>query len=325
MNKKKEKSIEKSTLQKNKPMKKWLFWIRKYSIIVGFFGILILFSLLSDRFLTSANLLNVLRQVSINAIMAFGMTFVILSGGIDLSVGSVFAFSAVVGASILKQGQIFWGIMAALGVGSALGFANGLIVAKARLQPFIVTLAMMAIARSFTNVYTDGRPITGFADSFRDLGRGDWLGIPVPVILMFAVFGICLYLLSNTKLGLYTYAIGGNEEATRLSGIPTQFYKTLIYTISGFLSGASAMVLTARLNSAQPVFGVGYELDAIAAVVLGGISLSGGKGSLIGTLFGAMVIGVINNGMNLINVSPFYQQAVKGGIILLAVLVESKD
>lgn len=306
-------------------IKKWLNWMRKYSIVVGFLAILILFSFLSDRFLTASNLLNVLRQVSVNAIMAFGMTFVILSGGIDLSVGSIFAFSAVVGASILKQGQILWGVLGALGVGGALGFANGLIISKAKLQPFIVTLAMMAIARSFTNVYTDGRPITGFPNAFRELGRGDWLGIPVPVILMFAVFLVCWYLLSNTKLGLYTYSIGGNEEAARLSGIRTQFHKTMIYTISGLLSGASALVLTARLNSAQPIFGVGYELDAIAAVVLGGTSLSGGKGSIIGTLFGAMVIGVINNGMNLVNVSPFYQQAVKGGIILLAVLVESKD
>jgi len=303
-------------------LKKIIGFFRKFPIIVGFLGIVVLFSILSDRFLTLSNFLNVLRQISINAIMAFGMTFVILSGGIDLSVGSVFAFAAVVGASILKGGSILWGVLAALGVGAAMGTFNGFIIARMKLQPFIVTLSTMAIARSFTQVYTQGRPITGLPAAFRELGRGEWLQVPIPIYIMAGVFIAGFYILTNTKLGLYTYSIGGNEEATRLSGVKVDRYKVIIYMISGLLSALSALILTARLNSAQPIFGMGYELDAIAAVVLGGTSLSGGKGSIIGTLFGALVMGIINNGMNLVNVSPFYQQAVKGAVILLAVMAE---
>ncbi|OAA27218.1 ribose ABC transporter permease [Kosmotoga arenicorallina S304] len=305
--------------------KKFLNLLRKYPIILGFIGIVVFFSILTNRFFTLSNFLNVFRQISINAIIAFGMTFVILSGGIDLSVGSVFALAAVVGASIIKGGNVLLGSLAALGVGAAMGAFNGAIIAKLKLQPFIVTLATMAIARSFTQVYTQGRPITGLPSAFREIGRGELFNVPVPIYIMFAVFFISLYILSNTKLGLYTYSIGGNEEATRLSGIKVIRYKITIYTISGLLSALSALILTARLNSAQPIFGTGYELDAIAAVVLGGTSLAGGKGTIIGTLFGAMVMGVINNGMNLVNVSPFYQQAVKGAVILLAVMAERSE
>jgi ribose transport system permease protein len=298
---------------------------RRFPIIFGFIGIVILFSILSDWFLSVSNLFNILRQISINATIAFGMTFVILSGGIDLSVGSVFAFAAIVGASFLQSGSLLLGITSALVVGALFGAFNGVIIAKMKLQPFIVTLATMAIARSFTQAYSQGRPITGFPDTFRFIGRGNVLGIPVPIIVMFSVFFISLYLLLNTKLGLYTYSIGGNEEATRLSGVKVVRYKILIYTLSGLFAAISALILTARLNSAQPIFGMGYELDAIAAVVLGGTSLSGGKGSIIGTLFGAMVMGTINNGMNLVGVSPFYQQAVKGAVILLAVMAEKNE
>ena len=306
-------------------LKKFLNLLRKFPIILGFIGVVVLFSILTNRFFTLSNFLNVFRQISINAIIAFGMTFVILSGGIDLSVGSVFALAAVVGASIIKGGNVFLGSLAALGVGAAMGAFNGAIIAKLKLQPFIVPLATMAIARSFTQVYTQGRPITGLPSTFREIGRGELFSVPVPIYIMFAVFFISLYILSNTKLGLYTYSIGGNEEATRLSGIKVIRYKVTIYTISGLLSALSALILTARLNSAQPIFGTGYELDAIAAVVLVGTSLSGGKGTIIGTLFGAMVMGVINNGMNLVNVSPFYQQAVKGAVILLAVMAERSE
>jgi len=306
-------------------LKKMLDIFRRFPIIFGFIGIVILFSILSEWFLSVSNLFNILRQISINATIAFGMTFVILSGGIDLSVGSVFAFAAIVGASFLQGGSLLLGIASALIVGAFFGAFNGLIIAKMKLQPFIVTLATMAIARSFTQVYSQGRPITGFPDTFRFIGRGDFLGIPIPIIIMFSIFLISLYLLSNTKLGLYTYSIGGNEEATRLSGVKVVRYKILIYTLSGLFAAVSALILTARLNSAQPIFGTGYELDAIAAVVLGGTSLSGGKGSIVGTLFGAMVMGTINNGMNLVGVSPFYQQAVKGAVILLAVMAEKNE
>ncbi|PLV58291.1 ABC transporter permease [Thermotoga sp. KOL6] len=304
-------------------MKKIWHLARSYPVVIGFIALVTVLSILSDRFLTVSNFLNVLRQVSIQAIIAFGMTIVIISGGIDLSVGSVFAFSAVVLASLLKQiGSIPLAILLSLGIGIMLGAFNGLLIAKAKLQPFIVTLATMAIARSFTLLYTNGMPITGFSRTFTFIGRGEIASIPIPVLIMFGVFFLTWYLLSQTKLGLYAYAIGGNEEAVRLSGVNVDRYKISFYVISGLYSAISGIILTARLNSAQPIFGQGYELDAIAAVVLGGASLTGGKGTVLGTLFGALIMGIINNGLNLLNVSPFYQQAVKGSIILAAVLLE---
>ena len=306
-------------------MRKVLEFFRRNPALAGLLGMYVFLGIMSDRFLTLSNQINVLRQVSIQAIIAFGMTVVIISGGIDLSVGSVFAFSAVVMASVLKGGSVLGGILMALLVGMAFGAANGLLVAKGKMQPFIATLATMAIARSLTLVYTQGMPITGFSRSFRFIGRGEILSIPVPVLVMLGVLLFTWYILKMTKIGLYAYSIGGNEEATRLSGVKVGAYKVIFYTLSGLYSAISAIILTARLNSAQPIFGQGYELDAIAAAVLGGASLSGGKGSVIGTFFGALLMGVINNGLNLLNVSPFYQQAVKGIVILLAVLLERED
>lgn len=305
--------------------KKFLKKTKEYPAIVGFVGLVIFFSLLSDRFMTLSNFTNVLRQVSIQAIIAFGMTLVIISGGIDLSVGSVFALSAILMASVVKNGSVFLGVLTALLVGAFLGAINGFIIAKGKIQPFIVTLATMAIARSLTLVYSEGMPITGFPQSFRVIGRGEFTGIPVPVMIMFAIFGVIFYISNYTKLGLYTYAIGGNETAAKLSGVKVDIYKIIIYMISGLLAATSAIILTSRLNSAQPTFGTGYELDAIAAVVLGGASLSGGKGTVVGTLFGALIMGILNNGLNLLNVSPFYQQGVKGIVILIAVLLEREN
>ncbi len=299
--------------------------MREYPAIVGFVGIVIFFAVLSDRFFTLSNFLIILRQVSIQAIIAFGMTIVIISGGIDLSVGSILAFSAVVLAGFLKSGSVFVAILMALLVGAAMGAANGFIIAKGKIQPFIVTLATMAIGRSLTLVYTQGMPITGFPRSFRFIGRGDIAGVPVPIVIMLSLFALMWFILHNTKLGLYSYAIGGNETAAKLSGVKVDRYKVVIYMISGVLSAVSGIILTARLNSAQPTFGVGYELDAIAAVVLGGASLAGGKGNILGTLFGALIMGTLNNGLNILNVSPFYQQAVKGIIILIAVLLEREN
>jgi len=298
---------------------------KEYPAIFGFISLVIFFALLSDRFLSLSNFINVFRQVSIQAIIAFGMTLVIISGGIDLSVGSIFALSAVIMASVIKGGSVFLGILAALAVGAFFGSINGFIIAKGKIQPFIVTLATMAIARSLTLVYTEGMPITGFPYSFRFIGRGEILGIPVPIVIMFGIFAIIWYISMYTKLGLYTYAIGGNETAAKLSGVKVDKYKVIIYMLSGLLSAIAAIILTSRLNSAQPTFGTGYELDAIAAVVLGGASLAGGKGTVIGTLFGALIMGILNNGLNLLNVSPFYQQAVKGIVILIAVLIEREN
>ena len=299
--------------------------MRKNPALVGFIVLFILLSIFAESFFNISNIVNVLRQVSITAILGFGMTLVIISGGIDLSVGSIFAFSAVVMASIVKEGKVFLGIILGLLIGAIMGLFNGIVISKGKIQPFIVTLATMAIGRSLTLAYTQGIPISLFPNSFRFIGRGDILGIPVPVIIMFGVFFLVLYILKKTKLGLYIYSIGGNEEATRLSGINVDRYKIIVYTISGIFAAVSAMILTARLNSAQPTFGQGYELDAIATVVLGGASLSGGSGGVLGTLFGALLLGTINNGMNLMNISPFYQDLVKGAIILLAVLLEKSE
>jgi len=299
--------------------------MRKNPALVGFIVLFIILSIFTESFFNISNIVNVLRQVSITAILGFGMTLVIISGGIDLSVGSIFAFSAVVMASIVKGGKVLLGIIVGLLIGAIMGLFNGVVISKGKIQPFIVTLATMAIGRSLTLAYTQGIPISIFPNNFRFIGRGDILGIPVPVIIMFGIFFLVLYLLKKTKLGLYIYAIGGNEEATKLSGVNVERYKIIVYTISGLFAAVSAMILTARLNSAQPTFGQGYELDAIATVVLGGASLSGGSGGVLGTLFGALLLGTINNGMNLMNISPFYQDLVKGVIILLAVLLERSD
>lgn len=282
-------------------------------------------SLLSSSFLTLSNALNIARQVSINAIIAAGMTFVILSGGIDLSVGSVLAISGAVIAGLLAAGRpLLIGIGGGLAVGGILGLVNGLIIAKGRVQPFIATLAMLTIGRGLTLVYTDGRPITGLPDDFVWLGAGEIGRIPVPVVLMVVVFIVGVLILKQSVMGRYVYAIGGNEEAARLSGVNIAFYKTLVYVISGMLAATSAVILTARLNSAQPTAGSAFELDAIAAVVLGGTTLAGGEGSLGGTILGAFIIGVLNNGLNLLDVSSFYQQVVKGIVILLAVLLDRR-
>lgn len=282
-------------------------------------------ALLSDRFLTVNNLLNVARQVSINAIISVGMTFVILTGGIDLSVGSILALAGSITAGLLAQGSsLATGLIAGLLLGLLLGLINGLLVTKGGIPPFIATMGMMTIARGLTLVYTDGRPITGMDESFRFLGGGYVGGIPFPVILMAVIILLAVFMLKKTTFGRYIYAIGGNEEATRLSGIRTGRVIMGVYALAGLLAGLGGIIMSSRLNSAQPTAGMGFELDAIAAVVLGGTSLSGGVGTIGGTLIGAFIIGVLDNGLNLLNVSSFYQQVVKGVVILLAVLLDRK-
>lgn len=299
--------------------------LRRFGIVIAFALLIAVLSVLSESFLTVSNLLNIARQVSINAVIAAGMTFVILTGGIDLSVGSVLAIAGAVMAGLLSGGRPpVVGIGVGLAIGALLGFLNGAVITRGKVQPFIATLAMLTIARGLTLVYTDGRPITGLPDEFVWLGAGELFRIPVPVILMALVFLAAYVILTQTVLGRYVYAIGGNEEAARLSGVNVGAYKTLAYVISGLLAAISAVILTGRLNSAQPTAGGGFELDAIAAVVLGGTTLAGGEGSIGGTLLGAFIIGVLNNGLNLLNVNPFYQQVVKGGVILLAVLLDRR-
>lgn len=288
---------------------------------------MVLVTILNPSFIKPTNLMNLLRQVSINALIAFGMSFVILTGGIDLSVGSVLALTSSVFAGLLGMGlPPFLGVIIALAFGSLLGAVNGVLITKGKMAPFIATLATMTIFRGLTLVYTGGNPITNFskAFSYKFIGRGYVLGIPWPVILMVIFFVIAFIILNKTPFGRKTYAIGGNEKAAFISGIKTDAVKVKIYAISGFLATLAGLILTSRLNSAQPTAGTAYEMDAIAAVVLGGISMSGGKGKITGVLIGALILGTLNNGLNMLGVSSFYQQIVKGIVILIAVLIDRK-
>jgi len=299
--------------------------IRKMGPLLGLLLLGIALTILSDRFFTVDNLLNVARQISINAIISVGMTLVILTGGIDLSVGSIVALTGSITAGLLVGGHgIFSAILVGMIIGALLGMCNGLLITRAEIPSFIATLGTMTAARGFTLVYTDGRPITGMEDAFRFLGSGYLCSIPVPVIIMVLIFVIAYIMLKKTRLGRYIYAIGGNEEAARLSGINTKKILLVVYVLGGLLAGVSGIIMASRLNSAQPTAGVSFELDAIAAVVLGGTSLSGGVGTIGGTLIGAFIIGVLDNGLNLLNVSSFYQQIAKGLVILLAVFLDKK-
>ena len=296
---------------------------RQFGTLLGLIVLVIVLWILTPYFLTISNLLNIAQQTAINAIIAVGMTFVIITAGIDLSVGSILAFSGVVLASVLHTGlPIPIAIVSGLAVGLGCGLVNGILITIGRLPPFISTLGMMSVARGAALLYSNGRPISGFSPSFRFLATGEVFHIPMPVIIMIVVYIIAHFVLTKTKLGRYTYAIGGNEEAALLSGVNVKFYKAMVYGICGMLSGLAAVILTARLNSAQPIAGIMYELDAIAATVIGGTSLMGGEGTIVGTLIGAFIMGVLRNGLNLLGVSSFIQQIVIGSVIIIAVLVD---
>ncbi|AMO87405.1 Ribose transport system permease protein rbsC [Solibacillus isronensis B3W22] len=299
----------------------------KLGPLLGLFLIVIVITILNPSFMTTDNILNILRQVSISALIAFGMTFVILTGGIDLSVGSTLALTGAVAATMLASGiDPVLTILAALILGAILGAVNGVIIAKGKVAPFIATLATMTIYRGLTLVYTDGRPVSDLGNeiTFQMLGKGYFFGIPVPVCTMILAFIALYVIMHKTTFGRRVYAVGGNEAASKLSGINVDRVKIAVYSLTGMLAALSALILTSRLNSAQPTAGTSYELDAIAAVVLGGTSLTGGKGWIFGTLVGALIIGVLNNGLNLIGVSSFFQQVVKGIVILIAVLIDRK-
>lgn len=290
--------------------------------------ILIVFvSVLNPAFLQVNNLLNLMRQLIINGFIALGMTFVILTGGIDLSVGSTLAFTSAIFAGLLQNGMnTGLAILITLALGLCLGLINGLLITKGKLAPFIVTLATMTIFRGLTLVYMDGRPISGPKDNFafQFLGKGQVFGIPFQVILFLIVYIVLSTLLNKTSHGRKIFAVGGNEKASFISGIKIDKVKILVYVISALMAVVSGLVPTSRLNSAQPTAGSAYEMDAIAAVVLGGTSMTGGSGSLTGTLIGILILGVLNNGLNLLGVSSFYQQIVKGVVILIAVLIDRK-
>ena len=297
---------------------------RQLSTLAGLALLVTLLTVLSPYFLTVSNLSNVLEQTSINAVIAVGMTFVILSGGIDLSVGSLVALSGVALAGALRAGApLPVALLAGLATGSAAGLVNGLLITRGKLPPFIATLGMMSVARGLTLFWTDGRPISGFDAGFRTLATGRVLGIPASVLLAGALYLAAHLVLTRTRFGLYVYAIGGNEEATRLSGVGVRFHKTMVYVLAGLMSAVASVILTARLNSAQPIAGMMYELDAIAATVIGGTSLLGGSGTIGGTLIGALIMGVLRNGLNLLGISSFLQQVVIGLVIIAAVLVDS--
>ncbi|MBQ9400612.1 MAG: ribose ABC transporter permease [Bacteroidales bacterium] len=287
---------------------------------------------LSDKFATADNIFNVLRQVSVNLCISVGMTMVILTGGIDLSVGSILALSGAVAAGLTRNGLAvggvfvgftFWGgILAALLTGAILGAFNGLMVTRFKVPPFVATLGMMTIARGLTMLYTGGFPITGLSNAFRFLGTGWFLGVPMPVWVAAVIILFFAFYMKKTPTGRYIYAIGGNQRASLLSGIRVDRIILLVYTLAGVLSAVAGLLVTARLDSAQPNAGAGYELDAIAAVVIGGTSLSGGRGSIAGTVVGALIIGILNNGLVLLDVSPFWQQVIKGFVILGAVIID---
>lgn len=324
------KSMTSSEMQKKKGGMFSKEWLIEQKSLIALLLLIVVVSFLNDNFFTVDNILNILRQTSVNAIIAVGMTLVILTAGIDLSVGSVLALCGAFAATMIGlEIPVIIAVPTALVAGAALGAISGIIIAKGKVQAFIATLVTMTLLRGVTMVYTEGRPIsTGFtdvADNFSWLGTGYALGIPVPIWLMVIVFASIWYLLNHTRFGRYVYALGGNESATRLSGINVDRVKIGVYAICGLLAALAGLIVTSRLSSAQPTAGMGYELDAIAAVVLGGTSLAGGKGRIMGTLVGALIIGFLNNALNLLDVSSYYQMIAKAVVILLAVLVDNKN
>ncbi len=302
--------------------------LSRYSIALVFLLLCIVLAILKPTFSTTDNILNVLRQISINGVLAIGMTFVIISGGIDLSVGSIVALTGIVTAGLIRSDMnmasaIFLGVSCAV----VFGALNGFFIAQWNLAPFIVTLATMTIARGLTFICSDGKPISSLPQSFLLIGKGNLmmgpLVLPLPALILGVVFICCLFLLKYTSFGRYVYAVGGNEYAAVVSGINTKMVKIFVYTLCSFLAAIASIILTARIAVGLPQAGQGYELDAIAAVVIGGTSLAGGRGKLWGTIIGVLILGVLSNGLDLLNIGSFYQQIVKGVIILVAVLMDA--
>ncbi|PSH17695.1 sugar ABC transporter permease [Yersinia pseudotuberculosis] len=317
--------------------------IHQYGIILAFIGLCAVIALAGEfavnsgtwsenYFLSRDNTLIILRQVSINGILAIGMTFVIITAGVDLSVGAVLGLAGIVAArfatnnSAIALGGTDWPLLVpiviAIGIGLVCGAINGFILGKYRLQPFIVTMGMLSVARGLTLLTTGGNPVSQLTNEFRWLGNGYILGIPVPVLIFIILFAIAWFVLNKMTFGRYVYAVGGNEKSARTSGINVLRIKVAVYTLCGILAAIAGLILTARTGSAQTGAGVSYELDAIAAVVIGGTSMAGGIGTLRGTLFGVLIIGVMNNGLDLLGVQSYYQQIIKGVLIVFAVMLD---
>ena len=299
--------------------------IRQYGLLIVFGIICLIISLTTPQFLTLSNLTIIVTQVSINALLAFGVTFVIITGGIDLSLGSIVAVTGVTSAMLAHPDSypVLIPIVMGLLAGLLMGAFNGFIITKSKIAPFIVTLGTMTIGRGLALILSDGRPVSNLSESFNYLGSGTVFGIPFLILIFILVFALCSIILSKTILGRHIYAIGGNEQAARASGINIDRVKLSVYSISGLLAGLAGILLASRITTGQPNAGAGFELDAIAAVVIGGTSTAGGRGTMTGTLIGVLLIGVINNGLDLLNVTSYYQQVVMGIIIIGAVIVDS--
>lgn len=293
--------------------------------VIGLIALFVIFGVLSNSFLTGYNLLNIARQCSINLMLAVGMTFVILTGGIDLSVGGVLALAGTLTAGFIAGGMnTGLAIISGLLVGVVFGFASGVCIAFGKIPAFITTMAMLSIARALALIYSGGYPITGLPASFSFIGTGHIGFMPVPVVIAVIIIAAGVFLLRKTLLGRYIYAIGGNAKAAEFSGINVKIWTVITYTIHGLLTGIAGLVLTARMNSGQPGAASGIELDIIAAVVIGGTSMTGGKGGIFGTVVGALVITVLNNGLTLLNVNPYLQGLIIGIVILVAVFIDRR-
>ncbi|ATM04742.1 MULTISPECIES: ABC transporter permease [Raoultella] len=299
------------------------FNLRDAGTLIGLLIIIITFSFLSPVFFTIPNLLNILQQSSINALIALGMTLVIISGGIDLSVGPAAALSAVLGATMMVAGvPVPLAILATLGIGAICGVFSGSLVAYAGLQPFIVTLGGLSLFRAIALIYTGGNPVFGIPTEFRSLINSEIFGIPTPIVIV-AVIALVLWTVMNkTPLGEYILAVGGNEEAARVAGVPVKRTKVTVFVISGTLASLASLILIGRLGAAEPTIGNLWELDAIAAAAIGGASLMGGKGSVVGTIIGAIILGALRNGLTLLNIQAFYQLLATGLIIIIAMLID---
>lgn len=308
--------------------------VRRFQSLFALAAMVALLAFLSNRFFTPDNGWNILRQISVNLCLSIGMTLVILSGGIDLSVGAILALAGAIAAGLLKNGltlaflgvrleaTVAGAIVAGIGVGAAAGWVNGFAITRFKVPPFVATLGMLSIARGLTLLWTGGFPITSLGTAFGFIGTGAALGVPMPVWIMAALVALFVVVTRRTRFGRHLYAVGGNERAARLTGLNVPRILVAVYTLAGALSGVAGLIVTSRLDSAEPNAGLGYELDSIAAVVIGGTSLSGGRGSVLGTVLGCLIIGVLNNGLFLLDVSPFWQQVVKGLVIVVAVAID---
>jgi len=298
--------------------------LKNYGIFFAFFITCVIMTTLTPVFITPRNIFNIIRQVSMIGIIAIGMTFVILSAEIDLSVGSMVAFTGVIaaGLQVYNGCSTFIATLVPLLLATLLGIGMGVVITKTNVHSFVVTLGMLSIARGLGLIYSGGYPISGLNPSFRFIGGGMIGPVPVPVIIYLGVIIVGYFILSQTTFGKYVYAIGGNREAARLSGIPVNFYRTIVFGICSFSAGIAGIILASRVNSGQPTAGLGWELDVIASVIIGGTSLFGGRGGIIGTVIGSLFLGVLRNGLNLLGVSPFYQQVFIGLLIIIAVILD---